>query len=110
MLLSSLGILSILDVAILEDVFVDVRVLEADCVVGLDAIWRIARVSGFSWGSSPSNSLLAILPLEFGSVSISSPSSLLEVVKLVVLASTPLAPCCYCCFRSISAILCFICS
>ena len=33
---------------VFEDVFMDAKVLEADCVVGLDTIWRVAGNSGSS--------------------------------------------------------------
>ena len=93
---------------IVKGIFVDAKVLEADLVVGLDAIWRVARVSSFGWESFPSDSLLAILPLELGSVSISSFSSLLEVSKSIVSTFTPLGSRRYCFICSISAICMFI--
>ena len=74
-------------------------------MVGLDTIWKVIGVSGSDLDSSPSDSLLAVLPLEFKSVLISSSSSMLEVSESVVLESTPLASrhCCF--FNSNSAIL-----
>ena len=108
MLLLGPQVLRSFGVVIVEGIFVDAGVLEADLVVGLDEIWRVAGVSTSGWDSSPSDSLLAVLLLELGSVSISS-SSLLEVSELILSASTCLASCCYCFFRSISAICMFIC-
>ena len=109
-LLSGLGVLRIFKVAVLKGVLVEVGVLVTDRVLSLNAIWRVARVFGSGLDSSPSDSLLVVLPLELGSVSISSSFSALEVSESVLLTSTPLAsPCCYF-FSLVSAILWFVCS